>query len=58
MRDWLREFRAEAGKNTLTLSIWQLTRGYSPVRVPRGRPVRSEDDVTQVPITFDLTPTP
>lgn len=52
MRDWLREFRAEAGKNFLTLSIWQLTRGYNPVRVPRGRPVTSESDVSRVPIVF------
>lgn len=58
MRGWLREFRTEAGTDTLTVTIWQLTRGYNPVRVPRGRPVTSEADVSRVPITFDLSNPP
>lgn len=48
MRDWRKEFRNISGRNDLELSIWQLTRGYNPSDYPKGKPVTSEDDVTQV----------
>lgn len=52
MRDWQQEFRQASGFPTLELSIWQLTRGYDPAVLPKGKPVTSEDDVTEVIISF------
>jgi hypothetical protein len=52
LRDWQQEFRQTSGFPTLALSIWQLTRGYDPAIVPKGKPVSSPDDVTEVTIAF------
>jgi hypothetical protein len=52
MRDWQREFGQAAHYPGLGLSVWQLTQGYDPQYTPKGQPVVSEEDVTQVIIRF------
>ena len=54
MVSWQREFQVEAGKSNLFLSIWQIIdgKGYSPAKLPQGKPVQ-QSDIEEVPISFD-----
>lgn len=53
MVGWLREFKVDAGTDAVSLTIWQLTRGFDPAKLQQGRSVTSPSDVSPVPIPFD-----